>query len=180
MKALACISLVGLLLVPCARAQQSANLTDLKLLAVEIEALSQVDREIGLSSESVRSFVLAKIDSELPEIEVDPIPNDFIRVRIMTVKANESSVASYVSVELERYVVILRDEDRQAIGNTNATVWENSAVLIGSAQEMGSKIQAELGRQLTVFATEYHRQNPRSWSCIPRTAFRNIAKYKET
>jgi hypothetical protein len=141
-------------------AQQAPNLRDLGFLGVEIAPLSQVDHEIGLSPESMKSFVLENLGKELPEIEVDLATNDSIRVRIVTVKANESTVVSYVSVELIRYVSILRDEDRQVIGNALAGVWENSAILAGSADEMGPKIQAEIGKQLTAFVAEYHRQNP--------------------
>ncbi len=159
MKALSFVSLVCLLLGPSIFAQQAPNLRDLGLLGVEIAPLSQVDLEIGISPESIKSFVLDTLGKELPEIEVDPVTNDFIRVRIVTVKANELTVASYVSLELIRYVSVLRDEDRHVIGNALAGVWENSAMLTGSANEMGLKIQTEIGKQLAAFVKEYHRQN---------------------
>ena len=113
---------------------------------------------MGLSEESLRSFVRTSVERELPEIEIEPTSNDHIRIRIMSVKTNESSIASFVSVELGRYVTILRDEDNQAVGNVLATVWEKSAMLAAS-EDMASKIRDEVGKQLTALATDYHRQN---------------------
>ena len=78
----------------------------------------------------------------------------------MSVKTSDSSVASFVSVEIEHYVTILRDEDNQAVGNATATVWGKSAMLAGTSEEMGSKIRNEISKQLTALANDYHRQNP--------------------
>jgi hypothetical protein len=141
--------------------QQAANLKDIRRLDVEVGSLSKVDNEMGLSEESLRSFVRTSIDHELPEIEIEPTSNNYIRITIMSVKTSESSVASFVSVELGRYVTILRDEDNQAVGTVLATVWEKSAMLAGASEDMSSKIRDEVGKQLTALATDYHRQNPK-------------------
>jgi hypothetical protein len=140
--------------------QEAANLKDVRRLDVEVGSLSTVDHEIGLSEESLRSFVRTSIERELPEIEIEPPSNDYIRIGIMSIKTSESSVASFVSVELGRNVTILRDEDDQAVGTALAIVWEKSAMLAGASEDMGSKIRDEVGKQLAALATDYHRQNP--------------------
>ena len=150
-----------LLFATSTNSQQAANLKDVRRLDVEVENLSKVDHEMGLSEESLRSFVRTSIERELPEIEIEPTSNDYIRIRIMSVKTSESSVASFVSVDFGRYVTILRDEDNQAVGNALASVWEKSAMLAGASEDMGSKIGDEVGKQLTALAADYHRQNPK-------------------
>ncbi len=153
---LACL----LLMATSAKSQQPANLKDVRRLDVEVGNLSNVDHEMGLSEESLLSFGRTLIGRELPEIEIEPTSNDYIRIRIMSVKTNESTVASFVSVELGRYVTILRDEDNQAVCKALATVWAKSAMLTGAGEDMGSKIRDEIGKQLSALATDYHRQNP--------------------
>jgi hypothetical protein len=166
-KILVSMLLMRLLLAPSAFAQKIATLGEIGLLGVQLDPFSQTDHEIGLSEDSLKSFVLEKLAKELSEIEVDPTSNDFIRVRIVSVKVNESSVVSRVSVELDRYVSILRNEDNQPVGDAVATVWGNDAMLVGSAEGIGPKIQAEIEKQLTAFVTEYHRQNPQHSTNAP-------------
>jgi len=166
-KMLVSMLFAGLLLAPSAFAQKIATLREIELLGVQLDPLSQTDHEIGLSEDSLKSFVLEKLAKELSEIEVDPTSNDFIRVRIVSVKANESSVVSHVSVELDRYVSILKNEDNQRVGDAVATVWANDAMLVGSAEGIGPRVQAEIGKQLTAFVTEYHRQNPQNSTNAP-------------
>jgi hypothetical protein len=150
-----------LLFATSINSQQAANLKDITRLDVEVESLSKVDHEIGLSEESLRSFVRSSIERELPEIEIEPTSNDHVRITIMSVRTSESSVASFVSVDFGRYVTILRDEDNQAVGNALASVWEKSAMLAGASEDMGSKIRDEIGKQIAALATDYHRQNPK-------------------
>jgi hypothetical protein len=150
-----------LLFAASTNSQQAANLKDVRRLFVQVQGLSKVDDEVGLSEESLRSFVGMSIEHELPEIEIELTSNDSIRITIMSVRTSESSVASFVSVDFGRYVTILRDEDNQAVGNADASVWEKSAMLAGTSEDMGSKIRDEIGKQIAALATDYHRQNPK-------------------
>jgi hypothetical protein len=155
--------LLCFVLVAQAVGAQKHTLTDLTNLDIEVEDLTEFDKSMGLSKDSLRSLILVEVKRNIPRINVEKSTTGaYVYVRITTSEASEYShtAASFVSVQIVRPVKILSDNLDSVVGSVLAPVWEKGAVLVGPTSTMASRIRQDISEKLTEFAAEYYRQNP--------------------
>src|SRR6266478_3083303 len=140
------------------------ELKDLHQVSIVIEKLGDSEKRVGLTEEALQSQTLVALKRDLPRLEVkeDAIPFLYVNTiatRVHFESGGDLGTALCLSIQLKRSVMVLND-DRRVIGGMVTTVWETGTLLVGSSENMASRVRDKINDLMTQFAAAYYRQNP--------------------
>ncbi len=106
------------------------ELAKLKEVAISVEVLGKVEKELGLSKEDIKNHVFVFLRSKLPRLKVSEIndPNVYISVTLGYTMAGENKDGYHgaVKVDVHRGVTIIKNKQY-----TLSPVWSNYVILSG-------------------------------------------------
>ena len=158
--ALAC-ALMCFFAVP--KSTQGQNLKGMHGVGIVIDYLGPIEKNLGLTSESLSDEILVALKRDLPKLKVELSgTSSYVYLTLASVEARNPvatfGVATSVTVSLRRPVEIIGDDGRRYF--TFATAWARTGIVIDSIPDVASDVRDQISKFVTALAAQYYKDNP--------------------
>ena len=152
------LAAVLLLLPPASRAAgdapiDRATLRGLKAVGVVIDALDDEVQKAGVTRDALITRLLSRLQKD--GVRIDPSANEFLGVRITSVRNGRGPLALAMSFGLYQPVILSRNKDI----HTTTQTWEIQTVLMADPKQLLTACSETADDLADRFASSFHTVN---------------------